>query len=62
MLVDVHTHCIQPEHVGEASKLAMERAGYPPMKPLSFEEFSREMEVVGPGDSVWGSSHRIRQS
>ena len=46
MLVDVHTHCIQPEHVGAASKRANERAGYPPMQPLLFEEFSKEMEIV----------------
>ncbi|MCY3801550.1 MAG: amidohydrolase family protein [Chloroflexi bacterium] len=46
MIVDVHTHCIQPEHTAESSRLAMERAGYPPMQPLLFEDFRRDMEVV----------------
>lgn len=46
MIVDVHTHCIQPEHTAESSRLAMERAGYPPMQRLLFEDFKREMEAV----------------
>ena len=46
MIVDVHTHCIQPEHMAEASRRAMERAGYPPMQPLSPETYARAMEVV----------------
>ena len=35
MIVDVHTHCLQPEHVSEKSRAADERAGYPPMQPLT---------------------------
>ena len=46
MIVDVHTHCIQPEHIADSSQRAMERVGYPPMQPLSPEAYARAMEVV----------------
>ena len=46
MKVDVHAHCIQPEHVTAAAHSKMERSGYPPMAPMEFDYFMREMEPV----------------
>ncbi len=46
MRVDVHAHCIQPEHVTAAAHSKMERGGYPPMAPTEFDHFMREMEPV----------------
>jgi hypothetical protein len=46
MIVDVHTHCIQPEHVSAAAHRADERAGYPPMQPLSFDAYAKAMDAV----------------
>ena len=46
MIVDVHSHCLQPEHMSEANHRANERAGYPPMPPLSPETYLKAMEVV----------------
>ena len=46
MIVDVHTHCLQPEHVSEANHRAHELAGYPPMPPLSPETYLKAMEAV----------------
>ena len=46
MRVDVHAHCIQPEHVTAAAHSKMERSGYPPMEPMEFDYFMREMEPV----------------
>ena len=46
MRVDVHAHCIQPEHVTPAAHSKMERSGYPPMEPMEFDYFMREMEPV----------------
>ncbi|MCY3801552.1 MAG: amidohydrolase family protein [Chloroflexi bacterium] len=46
MRVDVHAHCIQPEHVTAAAHSKMERSGYPPMAPTEFDHFMREMEPV----------------
>jgi len=46
MIVDVHTHCIQPEHVSAAAHRAEERAGYPPMQPLSFDAYAEAMDAV----------------
>ena len=46
MKVDVHAHCIQPEHVTAAAHSKMERSGYPPMAPTEFDHFMREMEPV----------------
>ena len=46
MIVDIHTHCLQPDHVSEASRRADERAGYPPMQPLLFESYAEAMRVV----------------
>ena len=46
MIVDVHTHCLQPDHVSEKSRAADERAGYPPMQPLTPEAYLAGMEPV----------------
>ena len=46
MIIDVHTHCLQPEHISEAARRADERAGYPPMQPLSPETYLENMKVV----------------
>ncbi|MCY3783159.1 MAG: amidohydrolase family protein [Chloroflexi bacterium] len=46
MIIDVHSHCLQPDHVSEASRRADERAGYPPMQPLPFETYQEAMRVV----------------
>ena len=46
MIVDVHSHCVQPEHISEAAHSKMERAGYPPMQPLTFEHYAEEMAPV----------------
>ena len=46
MIVDIHTHCIQPEHVSDYAHRSMERAGYSPMQPLTPEEYARGMEPV----------------
>ena len=46
MKVDVHAHCIQPEHVTAGAHSKMERSGYPPMAPTEFDHFMREMEPV----------------
>ena len=46
MIVDVHTHCLQPEHVSAASRRADERAGYAPMQPLPFERYAEAMRAV----------------
>ena len=46
MIVDIHTHCIQPEHVSAAAHRADERAGYPPMQPLSFDAYAEAMDAV----------------
>ena len=46
MIVDVHTHCLQPEHATDAVHRKMERVGYPPMQPLPYERYAREMEAV----------------
>ena len=46
MIVDVHTHCLQPEHVSEAARRSAERSGYPPMQPLAFETYAEAMQVV----------------
>ena len=46
MIVDVHVHCIQPEHVTAAAHRSMERGGYPPMEPLQFDHLMAEMEPV----------------
>ena len=46
MIVDVHTHCLQPEHTTEANRRSSERAGYPPMQPLLPETYLKAMEAV----------------
>ena len=46
MIVDVHTHCIQPEHLSDATHREMRRAGYPPMQPLPPEDFLEAMQPV----------------
>ena len=46
MIVDVHTHCLQPDHISEAAHRADQRAGYPPMQPLSTERYDEELSVV----------------
>ena len=46
MIVDVHTHCLQPEHLSTTVHRAVERAGYPPMQPLSPETYLEHMEAV----------------
>ena len=46
MIVDVHTHCLQPDDVTEAAWAKMERAGYPPLEPLEFDYFQEQMEPV----------------
>ena len=46
MIVDVHTHCLQPEHISDAAHQVNERAGYPPMPPLSFESYDEHMKPV----------------
>jgi predicted TIM-barrel fold metal-dependent hydrolase len=46
MVIDIHTHCMQPDHVSEAAKAADERAGYPSMLPLSPETYLKAMEPV----------------
>ncbi len=40
MIVDIHTHCIQPDHVSAAAHQADEQAGYPPMQPLRFDAYA----------------------
>ena len=45
MIVDVHTHCIQPEDFSLRSQRAMARAGLP-LRSVSFEEYAQEMSVV----------------
>ena len=45
MIIDVHSHCLQPDHVSEASRRADERAGYPPMQPLPFETYQEAMRL-----------------
>jgi hypothetical protein len=46
MIVDIHTHCMQPDHVSEAGKAADERAGYPPMQPLHPDTYLEGMAPV----------------
>ena len=46
MIVDVHTHCMQPEHVSKVGRAADERAGYPPMQPLPPDTYLKGMEPV----------------
>ena len=46
MIVDVHTHCLQPEHTSAANHRAHERAGYPPPQPLLPETYLKAMEAV----------------
>ena len=46
MIVDVHTHCFQPDHVSEASDRAHQRVGYAPIQPLPFETYAHAMRVV----------------
>ena len=46
MIVDVHTHCLQPEHMSTAVHRSVERAGYAPMQPLPPETYLEHMEVV----------------
>ena len=46
MIVDVHTHCIQPDHMSESAHRGMEQAGYPPMPSYSLDEFLEAMEPV----------------
>ena len=46
MIVDVHTHCLQPDHVSAASRRADVRAGYAPMQPLPFERYAEAMRAV----------------
>ena len=46
MIVDVHTHCLQPDHISDAGHRADRRAGYPPMQPLTFARYAEEMAVV----------------
>ncbi len=47
MIVDVHTHCMQPDHVTRKSREAEERAGYAPMKTLAPETY---LEAMAPAD------------
>jgi len=47
MITDIHTHCLQPEHVSRTARQASERAGYPPMAPLAPETY---LEGVAPVD------------
>ena len=46
MIIDVHTHCLQPDHVSAASRRADVRAGYAPMQPLPFERYAEAMRAV----------------
>lgn len=46
MIVDVHTHCLQPQHVSAKSREADERAGYPPMQQLTPEAYLEGMAPV----------------
>lgn len=46
MIVDVHTHCLQPEHVSWEARQADERAGYPPMQSLSPQRYLEALEPV----------------
>ena len=46
MIVDVHTHCLQPDHISDAGHRADRRAGYPPLQPLTFARYAEEMSVV----------------
>ncbi len=46
MIVDVHTHCLQPDDITEAAWAKMENAGYPPLEPLEFDYFQEQMEPV----------------
>jgi len=46
LIVDVHTHCLQPDHLSPSAQKSLERAGYPPMQPLPPEVYDRDMAVV----------------
>jgi hypothetical protein len=46
VIIDVHTHCLQPDHFSEASKQASERAGYPPFAQVEPETYLEHMEPV----------------
>ena len=46
MIVDVHTHCLQPEHVSREARQADERAGYPPMQSLSPQRYLEALQPV----------------
>ena len=45
MIVDVHTHCIQPDDFGDDTIRAMEGAGLS-LEPVSFEDYAAQMQVV----------------
>ncbi len=46
MIIDVHTHCLQPEHISEAAHQADQAAGYPPMKTLAFAQYKKGLDAV----------------
>ena len=46
MIIDVHTHCLQPDHISDETHAATERAGYPPMQPLLPATYLAGMESV----------------
>ena len=46
MIVDVHAHCGQPEHATAAAHSKMQRAGYAPPQPLTWEHFAEAMKGV----------------
>ena len=60
MIVDVHTHCLQPDHVSEKSRAADERAGYPPMQPLTPEAYLAGMDARRSSDRLWDSGPQPR--
>ena len=45
MIVDVHTHCIQPEDFSEGSRRAMARVGLE-LQAVPYENYAREMRLV----------------
>jgi hypothetical protein len=47
MIVDIHTHCLQPEHLSRRGREADEKAGYPPWAPLAPETY---LEGIAPVD------------
>ncbi len=46
MIVDVHSHCLQPDHISAPGQRALEAVGYAPMQPYSLDDYLEAMEPV----------------